>query len=954
MRITCRCRRLALAASILGIVFSVSPALLAQTTGQIRGTVTDEHGAGLPGATVEVSSPSLQGMRSTVSGAGGSFQVPALPPGNYLVAVSLTGFAKAEQQTQVRLDATASVTVTLQVSATAQIVVTGEAPVVDVSTTTGGTNYTAGVIDRLPVGRNYTDIVRSNPGVTEDRADRQGRSTALTVYGSTSAENNFIVDGVDTTNVIRGLQGKVINNEFIQEVEVKTDSYRAEYGNATGGIINVITKSGGNTFSGSVFGRYNSASVRADEVFTANDSDTFTGTLTPKDEKWDYGLNLGGFIVKDKLWFFGAYNRITDNQLISPPRGVVAGQTFPLDAEANLWSGKLTWNFAAGGTLVGTAFADPGTQDGAIRTPNSTDPGSYLGHRDIGGIDYGGRANILFGKIGLLTVQGSRHNDQFELTGTDAGNAIQFTDETVPPPFPVSGGLGRINGYQDFNSSHRDQYTADFVAYPSNHEVKVGGAFIQRATEAIDLFTGGQQVAKRIDEDSGTTYYAHTFFGTRLGGGDAVPVDSNDVHLRSNDYSAYVQDSWKALHNLTIDAGLRFDRTDIKGFDGKIVSRLTNEWQPRIGVIWDPSAQGTTKVYGFYGRFYYAIPTDINVRDFGSELFVTTYNFDPISTVHDPNAPGHPRPDQQGGAFNEPIDENIHGMYQDEFTIGVEKALAPTFSVEIKGMYRRLGNAIDDRCDLDYSAPVNLGNSCANINPGGDGLWASGNFPWYDGYSLGGFHDAPAPQSPRAKRLYRAIQLSARKTVGTWLWLQASYVYSSVRGNYDGAVHESTGQTDPGLNEDFDYPATYANAYGRLFLDRPHQFRLDAAYTAPFGLTAGLQFYVRSGVPLDQLRSDWPDYLGSNLYMVPRGSAGRTPTEYEANLSFGYNIVIAPVTLVPQVFIYNLLNRQSETYQNIQYIIAAEGDPNQFNPDYGKVVSRTPPRQFVFGLKAMF
>ena len=173
------------------------------------------------------------------------------------------------------------------------------------------------------------------------------------------------------------------------------------------------------------------------------------------------------------------------------------------------------------------------------------------------------------------------------------------------------------------------------------------------------------------------------------------------------------------------------------------------------------------------------------------------------------------------------------------------------------------------------------------INPGGDGLWASGNFPWYDGYSLGGFHPAPAPQSPKAKRLYRAIQFLARKTVSNWLWLQASYVFSSVRGNYDGAVHERTGQTDPGLNEDFDYPATYANAYGKLFLDRPHQFRLDAAYTAPCGLTAGLQFYVRSGVPLDQLRSDWPDYLGSNLYMVPRGSSGRTPTEYEANLSTG-------------------------------------------------------------------
>ena len=790
-----------------------------------------------------------------MTGAGGSFQIPALAPGAYRVVFSMPGFAKAERPAQVKLDGTASLAVTLQVSAAEQVVVSGEAPIVDVNTTTGGSNYGAATITRLPVGRNYTDIVKSNPGVSPDRADRQGRSTALTVYGSTSAENSFIIDGVDTTNVIRGLQGKVINNEFIQEVEVKTDSYRAEYGNATGGIINVITKSGGNEFRGDAFARYNSAALRSDEVFTANDSDTFTGTLTPGEAKWDYGADLGGFILKDRLWFFGAYNRITDLQTISPPRGPVAGREFPLDSKSNLWSAKLTWNIATGATLVGTVFADPETEDGAVRTPNSADdPGSYLGHRDIGGTDYGGRGSVLVGSVGLLTLQASRHNDRFLLTGTAAGDAVQFIDQTVAPPFPISGGLGRINGYQDSNRSHRNQFQADMVGYLSSHEVKVGGAFVQRTTEATDIFSGGQQVTKYLDEDSGQIYYGHTFFGTRLGGGEPVPVPFNDVHLHSNDYSAFVQDSWKVLNNLTIDAGLRFDRTDVKGFNGAVVSRLTNEWQPRVGLVWDPWGQGTAKVYAFYGRFYYAIPTDINVRDFGSELFVTTFNFDPLDTVHDPTSPNHPRPESQGGAFNEPIDPNIKGMYQDEYTIGVEKALSPTFSVEVKGMYRRLGRAIDDRCDLDYNQPVNLGNSCANINPGGTGLWASGNFPWFDGYNEGDFHDAPAPQSPKAKRLYRAIQLSARKTIEQQLWLQASYVYSSVRGNYDGAVHESTGQTDPGLNEDFDYPATYANAYGKLFLDRPHQLRLDAAYTAPFGLRAGLQFYVRSGVPLDQLR----------------------------------------------------------------------------------------------------
>ena len=148
----------------------------------------------------------------------------------------------------------------------------------------------------------------------------------------------------------------------------------------------------------------------------------------------------------------------------------------------------------------------------------------------------------------------------------------------MAPPFPITGGLGRINGYQDFNQSHRNQFLADFVGYLHDHEVKLGGSFVQRTTEATDIFTGGQEVTKYLDEGSGQIYYGHTFFGTRpAGGGEPVPVPFNDVHLHSNDYSAFVQDSWKVLNNLTVDAGLRFDRTDVKGFDQHVVSRLTNE-----------------------------------------------------------------------------------------------------------------------------------------------------------------------------------------------------------------------------------------------------------------------------------------------------------------------------------------------------------------------------------------
>src|ERR1700730_1559659 len=128
--------------SLLACLAVSAPALVrGQTTGEIRGTVLDSNGAGLPGVTVDASSPSLQGTRTAVTGAGGSFQIPALAPGAYRVVFSMSGFAKAERQAQVKLDATASLAVTLQVSAAEQVVVSGEAPIVDVNTTTGGSNY---------------------------------------------------------------------------------------------------------------------------------------------------------------------------------------------------------------------------------------------------------------------------------------------------------------------------------------------------------------------------------------------------------------------------------------------------------------------------------------------------------------------------------------------------------------------------------------------------------------------------------------------------------------------------------------------------------------------------------------------------------------------------------------------------------------------------------------------
>src|SRR5215469_10039785 len=240
------------------------PAVFAQTTGTIEGTVTDQNGGALPGVTVEISSPNLQGTRVATTGNDGRFRFASVPPGTYKVTSNLSGMGTSQKTAVVTLDSTATVNMQMQVSAKEAITVTGEAPLVDTTSTTTGTNYTAKVIDKLPVGRNYASIVLSQPGVQTDMGETQGRSLAISVYGTTSAENLFLIDGVNTTNVIKGFQGKNINTEFIQEVEVKTGGYQAEYGRNTGGVVNVITKSGGNEFHGGVFGYYNDTGMRSD------------------------------------------------------------------------------------------------------------------------------------------------------------------------------------------------------------------------------------------------------------------------------------------------------------------------------------------------------------------------------------------------------------------------------------------------------------------------------------------------------------------------------------------------------------------------------------------------------------------------------------------------------------------------------------------------------------------
>ena len=224
-------------------------------------------------------------------------------------------------------------------------------------------------------------------------------------------------------------------------------------------------------------------------------------------------------------------------------------------------------------------------------------------------------------------------------------------------------------------------------------------------------------------------YYQHDYYTAN--GTDLNPLVVAPFNTPTKRYSGFIQDQWRITPALTVNAGVRYDtetlynglRPDEKAFS------LTNQWAPRFGVTWDFAGDGTSKLYASAGRFYYAIPTDLNVRVFtGNTSYRTfTYNINDLSQTGPKCATGDPTPGcvarasliQIGSVEGEPTDPGIKASYQDEFTIGVEKALDPTLSVGIKGTYRSLGRTVEDRCDLNAEV---TGNSCALMNPGATGI----------------------------------------------------------------------------------------------------------------------------------------------------------------------------------------------------------------------------------------
>jgi len=912
-------------ALLLALCLIVAVGAFAQTStsGSIEGKITDKAGTPLPGVTLEIKSPNLQGTKVAVSDATGTFRFGFLPPGVYSMKATLTGFSPIQQQgIVVQLAHTVTLDVKMATAVSETITVTAAAPVVDVKSAVGGQNITSQTLQSLPIGRNFVAAAQVAPGTQTD-------AVGTTVYGSTGAENSYIIDGLNTTEMRSGLQGKQAPVEFIQEVDTMTSGLPAEYGRMTGGLINAVTKSGGNAYTGDVFGYDAAHAIRADNK-TFGQRALTEGSAGDTKQTLDVGGDLGGYFVKDRLWFFGAYDhqaRTNTSTRINAPLNLPnyqlpIGAVLDTKVKNEQYAGKLTFRVTESQNLALSVIGDPTKTSGpifAIAGPPST----FQGELKTGGTDYFGRYNGVFGTF-LVDAESGRHSEQSSVSGP--GTEIpQIRDQSVSPNV-------RTGGFAFFSKEkyNRTVGKVDVSKFFANHDIKVGGDFEDLKSNIQSWQGGAGQLIYKLKTSSGQIYYRHRYYIDDLAPGydrskPSTWVIAAPLVVKPEDKntSAYVQDSWRVLSNFTVNAGVRWESQELIGRNNTKAFKLNSNWAPRLGLIWDVKNNGRSKLYANYGRFYESIPMDINIRSFGGEIVCFCYNFspDPANYLQDPAAPR-----RQGvlGGSTEAVDPKLKGQHIDELLAGYDYEIASNLKVGIQGTYRKLGNVIEDML-------VPATGEYFIANPGsGIGREA-------------GFYDGGSVVTPPAKRTFKGVELHAEKRFSNNYQFFASYLWSRLEGNYDGTFQASTGQLDPNINSAFDYADFIVNNHGLLSNDRTHQLKFYGSYlfpgTSPVrGLTVGVGAHYASGTPLTAVGYSFA-YGNWEYYLTPRGALGRGPANYEADLHLDYPVQVGSgvrLTVIADVF--NLLNLQRKITLDQRYNRIQDGSCGGFIVPAGKKI----------------
>ena len=988
------------------------------TTGSIEGTVTDPTGAAVAGVTVTAT---RAGGRSTTATTNdeGFFRILNVEPGMYTVSIEAEkGFAKFEQtEVPVNLSRTSTVTVQLRpAGATETVTVTaGAGAGIDVTQNTTGTNVSTEQFSNFPTQRTVQSLYTIAPTVTRSGLrDSSGRERDPSVAGSSGPENNYILDGVTVTDPAFGGSGANLPFEFVQELEIKTGAYGADVGKSTGGVFNVITKSGTNEFHGDAFAYFVTKGMVREVKSSAI---PFTGAAPNGYSEIDAGFDIGGPIVKEKLFFFGAFN---------PQRrkNFFLTQTFLQDVENEVttpfYAGKITWNPNQNHQFTFSTFGDFTKQEGHLFgfSGFGANPASFRGETQTGGSNYAFRLNSTFNPnfIGefFAGFHFQRANTIPELDETfvvdrfavlRGGSILPVTETTVVGGSGIrlafvegTGGTVQRNfvrggfGLESQQDRDRLEFGARMQNIFGKHTIKWGFEWNENKYRIDTRSTGGDLDFDDPDHRVGPNRIENRFaicartststitcpsqsrvdnVAALIAAGQApagvttavlgsVSVNPTNPFLlldvvRARDFSLftdgeftttrtesfYVQEDWKATRNLQVNLGLRWDFQQAYGLNGGTYLTL-NDWisntQPRIGFSWDFLGEGNSKFFANYARFLETpIPLDVNVRA-GSDTIQNDFNSN-VSRLN--GAAGAEVLAFLGnlGAHATPFDSGLKPQTVDEFTAGVEWSPRSMrdLTFGFRGIYRAQDEVIEDGSFDD-------GDTYFLFNPGRRG---NGNFTTTEDLAC---NDPAIGCFGPARRYYRALEVTATKRFSNNYQFIASYVFSSLIGNYEGLFRNDNGQSDPNITSLFDLVSLLNGLYGRLPNDRPHQFKFDGSYQWPFKLMTSASFRAQSGVPFNALvphplYGDNEGFCIPGLSCVPRGTAinpltgsNRTPTTYNLDLGAYYPIALGEnKQLRLQLDWFNVFNNQRAIREDETFLInsGAPGITPVPNPFYG-------------------
>lgn len=927
--------------ALLGLCFTM---FAQERFSELTGTATDASGAVVPNVKVTVTNKTTGRVFGTVTGASGEYVARNLEPGRYTVRFELQGFT-AQEVPDVNLTVGRTLKVDAQMAvarAEQAVLVTEAAPLIDTTNTTRANNLTAEEFDRLPKARSFQSLALNSTSVNAGEIEG-----GIQVNGASGAENNFTIDGISTNSLLNGQSRQDAVFEILQEVQVKTGGISAEYGGALGGVISAVTRSGGNSFHGDVHyylsGNKISAGPRQ-RLLLSPTNDTTTAYYKDAKQKSDFneiGYALGGYLVKNRLYFFSAasprWGDRTNNYKFSSgaENGSITQNSSrhmlfekaSFDIAKNL-RGSVHWLWTptkSTGTL-------PGYNGECLNCLTSTLAANKI--RSQQGFfapqsNYGGQLDWVINPTTLASVRGGRFWDNYKDVGLPDITAVTYQTSSVGlagVPANLQGPQNFINtprvARSQFDIVTRTYVQGDFSKYFrafGSHDLKIGGGTQKNVNKVLQDYPTGGYINIFWDRAFSSSvpgvpasqrgqygYYEYHEFGTAGGTGASI----NNV---------YVQDNWRIHRRLTLNLGLRLESEKVPSFQRDVKDYAFEfGWgqkiAPRIGASFDVFGNGKMKVYGSFGRYYDWVKYELARGTFGGDYWRVRYRSLDTPNVFDLNSKNLPGRNLWNPAVTDSfrnrrvpgfsdLDPDLKPMASDLINAGVEYQIARDTVFRASYVHNNLLRTIEDLGvlvngdEVYYYANPGFGSALTTPTSG-----ASKPFP-----------------TPKAKRLYDAMELQITKRYGTWFG-SASYVLSRLYGNYTGLSNSDeirtnadgvgvfgADQQDTGViarpggnaNRAWDIDELlwdskgHLNPEGRLPTDRPHVFKLYGSkyfkWGGRMGSDIGAFFYAGSGTPLTTMMNT---SNGTQVFVNGRGDLGRTPFLTQTDLVVGHEINI--------------------------------------------------------------